>query len=493
MQSPPGDIIIVFVGGAGSGKSYFIDLLTRDSDQPDRVQGATNHINATRIPFPGDRERNIVLVDTPGYGFDTNYSAAKILGMVRTWLRTEYQHSEVAISGLVYFHPVTDTSELSPYQGLEALIRLCNGDADRVLLVTTMWTKVTIGDGRAREEYFVKVLWKDLIAKGASMERLENTTWDDAWDIIVPLIVRRLLGSNLNRSASKLLTFLTRPLSTLLNVTRKSTRSPEPVNSSLEYKKLSITDGAALESKLEKLIPWKQCLTLARRIVQDPVKRTWLTNLRDREAQSMVDFLFKVLDDESDLEYSQRNAVLHILSRLAKSAQVYPECLRLNGVNCNLVTPVAQGGHAIIYKGKIGTKFVCIKTIIMYQGQRKKAKVAKSMRIQVKELVLWARLSHQNILPFCGVYCSAESTPRTCIVLPWMENGRLDVYIREHPNDPRLHFVRSPPSTVEMGSRLLAISHPTPITDDQKSDHTLRRSARATASDPRPPPPPLSN
>ncbi|KXN88557.1 hypothetical protein AN958_07193 [Leucoagaricus sp. SymC.cos] len=58
-----------------------------------------------------------------------------------------------------------------------------------------------------------------------------------------------------------------------------------------------------------------------------------------------------------------------------------------------------------------------------------------------KEFVLWAHLSHQNILPFYGVYAPREPIQRVGIVSPWIDNGDLDVYLTKHPESSRLPFV----------------------------------------------------
>ncbi|KAF5357748.1 hypothetical protein D9756_001174 [Leucocoprinus leucothites] len=443
LSSTNKDIIIVFLGGAGSGKSSFIDLLTRESGRQDGAP--TNTIKATRIPFPGDRERNIVLVDTPGFGFDTDHSASEILEMIRSWLKTAYQKTEAMVGGLVYLHPITDnTTDLNavaPYRSLETFTRLCKGGLTQVLLVTSMWKGVLVETGRAREHHLMNVLWKELIAEGASVDRLENETWDDAWDILVPLVVKHLLGPHPGRSTSKLISFFKRFLSSLFNTTLKFPKYNTTSSGPYATKLLSESDAAGIQSKLEQRIPREQCLSLSQRLIQDPVKRSLFTDLQNVEAQNMVDFLFKVvLEDDGDLELRQRNIFLHTLSRLAKSAQVYPKCLQLPGVNCDLGEPVNSGGFGIIYRGELQKKTVCIKTIIVERNARRQAKNAKRLRVQVKELVLWSRLSHQNILPFCGAFLSTESAPKICVVLPWMSNGDLDDYLTEHPEEPRVRF-----------------------------------------------------
>ncbi len=60
----------------------------------------------------------------------------------------------------------------------------------------------------------------------------------------------------------------------------------------------------------------------------------------------------------------------------------------------------------------------------------------------VKELALWAHLSHDNVLPFYGVFLRGESN-RICLVSPWMKNGNLRDYLQRTPGAPRLPFVRT--------------------------------------------------
>lgn len=59
----------------------------------------------------------------------------------------------------------------------------------------------------------------------------------------------------------------------------------------------------------------------------------------------------------------------------------------------------------------------------------------------IKELALWAHLSHANILPFYGVYTIGE----ICLVSPWMEKGNLHDYVDKHPEESRIPWVSAVP------------------------------------------------
>ena len=65
-----------------------------------------------------------------------------------------------------------------------------------------------------------------------------------------------------------------------------------------------------------------------------------------------------------------------------------------------------------------------------------------------REIVLWRRLSHPNILPVLGV---APKLFPFCIITEWMENGNIMDFVSKHPDVNRLRLVRQifllPPSS----------------------------------------------
>lgn len=64
-----------------------------------------------------------------------------------------------------------------------------------------------------------------------------------------------------------------------------------------------------------------------------------------------------------------------------------------------------------------------------------------------KEAVLWAHLTHENILPFYGVYIQQPSG-RICLISPWMDKGDLSKYLSNFPSAPRLPLVRIQVSSI---------------------------------------------
>ena len=56
-----------------------------------------------------------------------------------------------------------------------------------------------------------------------------------------------------------------------------------------------------------------------------------------------------------------------------------------------------------------------------------------------QEIVIWRRLSHQNVLPVLGV--SPKLFP-LCTITVWVINGNVMDYTSKHPEVNRLHLVR---------------------------------------------------
>ncbi|KAG6833875.1 hypothetical protein H0H93_012924, partial [Arthromyces matolae] len=59
------------------------------------------------------------------------------------------------------------------------------------------------------------------------------------------------------------------------------------------------------------------------------------------------------------------------------------------------------------------------------------------MKQFAREVLLWGQLSHSNVLPIYGLY---RLRGRPCLVMPWMENGDVNKYLKEHPSASRLNL-----------------------------------------------------
>jgi len=56
-----------------------------------------------------------------------------------------------------------------------------------------------------------------------------------------------------------------------------------------------------------------------------------------------------------------------------------------------------------------------------------------------REVIGWKYVSHPNVLPFLGI---SETLFPFCIITPWLPNGNIVEYIRQHQGVNRLQLVR---------------------------------------------------
>ena len=112
--------------------------------------------------------------------------------------------------------------------------------------------------------------------------------------------------------------------------------------------------------------------------------------------------------------------------------------------------PAAYGGFADVWEGTHCDTKVCIKALrITLNDDQTLAKVRTDMpcfasteehpwalQSFFKEVVIWKRLRHPNIVSFIGV-----TTKPFQIVSEWMPNGTLTKYVEKNPDADRIGLV----------------------------------------------------
>lgn len=63
------------------------------------------------------------------------------------------------------------------------------------------------------------------------------------------------------------------------------------------------------------------------------------------------------------------------------------------------------------------------------------------MKRTVRELRIWSKMKHENILPLLGLWIDfyrfpRDDAPSPCAVAPWIDEGDLDTYLQHHPDLP---------------------------------------------------------
>ncbi|KAG6836667.1 hypothetical protein H0H93_005214 [Arthromyces matolae] len=138
--------------------------------------------------------------------------------------------------------------------------------------------------------------------------------------------------------------------------------------------------------------------------------------------------------DRPNLNYDLRRNLIVVIQRLSVKAGLYPKCYELKDQIQTGDEPVAAGGFADIYKGTFKGETVCIKVMRVYESSDKE----HIMKQFSREVLLWGQLLHPNVLPVYGLY---RLRGRPCLVMPWMEHGDVNKYLKERPSVSRLSLV----------------------------------------------------
>jgi Fe2+ transport system protein B len=114
-------------------------------------------------------------VDTPGFS-DTTMSDTDVLQLIAEYLAAAYK-KDMKLSGIIYLHPISDTRVTHHATKNLEMFRKLTGEANlkNVILATSMWDRVSPGEGQAREDELKNKFWKVLLAFGAKTIRYAGT------------------------------------------------------------------------------------------------------------------------------------------------------------------------------------------------------------------------------------------------------------------------------------------------------------------------------
>ena len=104
--------------------------------------------------------------------------ATQVLEEIAFWLGDSYRN-KILLNGIIYAHRITDIRmQGSAKANLLMFRQLCGQDAlKKVVLVTTMWDRVTNEEGVKRETELINTpeFWGRMLEKGSSSHRHDNT------------------------------------------------------------------------------------------------------------------------------------------------------------------------------------------------------------------------------------------------------------------------------------------------------------------------------
>ncbi|KAF9448630.1 kinase-like protein, partial [Macrolepiota fuliginosa MF-IS2] len=94
---------------------------------------------------------------------------------------------------------------------------------------------------------------------------------------------------------------------------------------------------------------------------------------------------------------------------------------------------VESSGFCDVYREYYGGQYLCLRVLRVYEDSKD-----RFLRRYSKEMILWDQAEHPNILPFYGIcYLGNGPLKQICLVSPWMENGNIVTYLRNHSSIPR--------------------------------------------------------
>lgn len=182
------DVLIGVMGATGSGKSTFINTVSGSNLRVGRgLMSCTETVQPAK-PFELDG-RLVTLIDTPGFD-DTSKSDADVLNMIAAFLAATYEQG-IKLSGLIYFHRITDNrmGGIST-RNLRMFRELC-GDSSlkNVVVVTNMWELLDhhVGEEREAELATRDSFFRPVLQRGAQLARHHNTK-DSGFDILRRII-----------------------------------------------------------------------------------------------------------------------------------------------------------------------------------------------------------------------------------------------------------------------------------------------------------------
>ncbi|MCJ1314185.1 hypothetical protein MMC25_007865 [Agyrium rufum] len=182
------DVVIAVMGLTGTGKSTFIELLTKSGLKIGHsLKSCTAEVGIH--PFIYRDGRTIYLIDTPGFD-DTHKTDTQVLQDLAYFFGATYSR-HITLAGIIYLHRITDNRMGgSAFRNLSLFQKLCGTTSlSNVVLATTMWDELKTPEAQARGTRFEEELkstdhfWGDMIDEHSTVFR-QNDGVNSALQIV---------------------------------------------------------------------------------------------------------------------------------------------------------------------------------------------------------------------------------------------------------------------------------------------------------------------
>ncbi|KAK0230051.1 hypothetical protein IW262DRAFT_375673 [Armillaria fumosa] len=150
--------------------------------------------------------------------------------------------------------------------------------------------------------------------------------------------------------------------------------------------------------------------------------------------------------DVANPDDAYHTTCMKCLRTLSKERNIFPSSLICDRIVANGDYPIAGGGLADIWEGRMCDKAVCLKVLRIFGMSKPQEEIL--LRDLCCEALVWRQLHHENIVPFLGVNFDYFK-PKFCLVSPWMKHGNIIDYLELHPNHNRVKCVYEIANAVE--------------------------------------------
>ncbi|KAF9459519.1 kinase-like domain-containing protein [Collybia nuda] len=172
-------------------------------------------------------------------------------------------------------------------------------------------------------------------------------------------------------------------------------------------------------------------------IIHTPSQYRALSNLKDHNAQAMLNLLQNLLDSPL-LDSRFRNPFVGALLRLSGKSGLVPEALVQDQVMLDVGDAFAAGAFGELYTGSFRGQAVAVKVFKFYQN----TDIARYLKTVSRETLIWRQLFHPHVLPFiCVYYYPTDNHPKIGLVSPWMKHGNVQQFLRQVPDTDRTSLV----------------------------------------------------
>ncbi|KAJ8079056.1 Rho guanine nucleotide exchange factor [Marasmius tenuissimus] len=166
-----------------------------------------------------------------------------------------------------------------------------------------------------------------------------------------------------------------------------------------------------------------------RQLLDSPEQYEDILTVDGEDAQELLNDWQRLSECTNDT--ALRSQIVRTMNELSDKSGLFPQCLWITETVKDFCTRRMEvGGLADLWMGNFNRSRVAMKVIRHRVDIHKREQVVKAF---TRQAMVWRNLDHSNIMPFTGMNWFNEDQEQICLVFPWMENGNLLQFLKDHP------------------------------------------------------------